>query len=264
MNIEGWDKMKDINLLIQNGIDVNKSLELFGNIEIYNETLVDFLKTGLQKITDLKHFKETSDLTNYSIQVHSLKSDSKYLGFTHLAELAYNHEMKSKDRDMMYVYNNFNELMAEVDIVVEVVKKYLGDTSDVPKFSTNIEKTNKKKILVVDDSNLVRTLLTRIFTDEFEVLTASDGNEALNQIAMNTDLYGVLLDLNMPNVNGFVVLEYFKQNNLFSKIPVAIITGDDTKGTVEKAFSYTIVDVLNKPFNERDIRRVVTSMINFH
>ena len=56
----------------------------------------------------------------------------------------------------------------------------------------------------------------------------------------------------------------FKQNGLFTKIPVAIITGDDTKETVNKAFAYPIVDVLTKPFNERDIKRVVTSMENFH
>lgn len=257
--------MKDVNLLIQNGIDVNKSLELFGDIEIYNETLEDFLNTGVQKIEELKHYKEVSDLTNYSIEVHSLKSDARYLGFTHLAELAYNHEMKSKERDMMYVYNNFNELMVEADRVINIVKTYLGkNLEDTKTFAEPVVNGTKKKILVVDDSNLVRTLLTRIFNNEFEVLTASDGNEALEQIAINPDLYGMLLDLNMPNVNGFVVLDYFQKQNLFSKIPVAIITGDDTKETVEKAFTYTIVDVLNKPFNERDIKRVVTAMINFH
>lgn len=67
----------------------------------------------------------------------------------------------------------------------------------------------------------------------------------------------------MPNVDGFEVLEYFKNNNLFTKIPVAIVTGDDSKETVNKAFAYPIVDVLNKPFNERDIKRIVTNIVNF-
>ena len=102
-----------------------------------------------------------------------------------------------------------------------------------------------------------------MFNDEYEIITADDGQEALDIISKNNDLFGVLLDLNMPNVNGFAVLDYFRQNSLFSKIPVAIITGDDSKETIEKAFTYTIVDVLSKPFNEMNVRRVITSMENF-
>ena len=67
----------------------------------------------------------------------------------------------------------------------------------------------------------------------------------------------MLLDLNMPNVNGFAVLDYFKENGLFAKIPVSIITGEDSKENVNRAFTYPIIDVLSKPFNERDIKRVL-------
>ena len=59
------------------------------------------------------------------------------------------------------------------------------------------------------------------------------------------------------------VLEHLKANNLFAKIPVSIITGDDSRETVLKAFDYPIVDVLAKPFNESDVKRVITAMINF-
>ena len=67
----------------------------------------------------------------------------------------------------------------------------------------------------------------------------------------------------MPNVNGFAVLDYFKQHDLFTHIPVAIITGDTSRETVEKAMTYPIVDVLAKPFNENNIRRVIRAMENF-
>ncbi len=72
----------------------------------------------------------------------------------------------------------------------------------------------------------------------------------------------MLLDLNMPNVNGIEVLEYFKNNSLFNKIPVSIITGEDSNDEIEKALAYPVIEVLTKPFNERDIKRVVEKTIN--
>ena len=248
--------MKDVNLLISNGVDINSSLELFGDMETYNETLEDFLASAEEKLQQIQTYKETSDMPNYAILVHSLKSDSKYLGFTKLAELSYQHEMESKANNFNYVYDNYN-----------LVKQYLGKeyekvTNEPAKQPIKIK---DKAILVVDDSTLVRNLIQKVFNDEFEVILASDGKEALDFIETNNtdNVLGVLLDLNMPNVDGFEVLEYFKNNNLFTKIPVAIVTGDDSKETVNKAFAYPIVDVLNKPFNERDIKRIVTNIVNF-
>ena len=259
--------MKDVNLLISNGVDINSSLELFGDMETYNETLEDFLASAEEKLQQIQTYKETSDMPNYAILVHSLKSDSKYLGFTKLAELSYQHEMESKANNFNYVYDNYNELMTEANRIVNLVKQYLGKeyektTNEPVKQPIKIK---DKAILVVDDSTLVRNLIQKVFNDEFEVILASDGKEALDFIETNNidNVLGVLLDLNMPNVNGFEVLEYFKNNNLFTKIPVAIVTGDDSKETVNKAFAYPIVDVLNKPFNERDIKRIVTNIVNF-
>lgn len=259
--------MKDVNLLISNGVDINSSLELFGDMETYNETLEDFLASAEEKLQQIQTYKETSDMPNYAILVHSLKSDSKYLGFTKLAELSYQHEMESKANNFNYVYDNYNELMTEANRIVNLVKQYLGKeyekTTNEP--AKQPIKIKDKAILVVDDSTLVRNLIQKVFNDEFEVILASDGKEALDFIETNNtdNVLGVLLDLNMPNVDGFEVLEYFKNNNLFTKIPVAVVTGDDSKETVNKAFAYPIVDVLNKPFNERDIKRIVTNIVNF-
>ncbi len=254
--------MKDVNLLINNGVDVNASLELFGDIDTYNETLEDFLNTVDEKIGNMTKYKEESDMKNYAILVHSLKSDARYLGFTKLAELSYNHEMQSKANNDIYVYDNYDELINETNRIIDLVREYLGKEKLTRENDVN-EKHLDKKILVVDDSDIIRNLLKKMFNDEYEIITADDGQEALDIISKNNDLFGVLLDLNMPNVNGFAVLDYFKQNSLFSKIPVAIITGDDSKETIEKAFTYTIVDVLSKPFNEMNVRRVITSMENF-
>ena len=87
--------------------------------------------------------------------------------------------------------------------------------------------------------------------------------KALNDNEKNGKIKAMLLDLNMPNVNGFEVLDYFKSNDLFKKYPTSIITGVDDKESIEKAYKYPIIDILLKPFNERDIKEVVEKTVQY-
>lgn len=257
--------MKDINLLISNGVNVNKSLELFGDIETYNDTLDDFLSEVEGKLVRIKQCKEMSDMANYAILVHSLKSDAKYFGFDKLAELSYNHEMESKANNMYYITEHYDELMNEANRIVHLVKRYVGIENETEVLTPQVSPVTKdKKILVVDDSAIVRNFIEKIFNDEYEVLVANDGAEALGIIGSNIDkIYAMLLDLNMPNVDGFQVLEYFNQKNLFRRIPVSIITGDSSKEVIDKAFTYPIVDMLQKPFNEVNVKNCVDKTIAY-
>ncbi len=255
--------MKDENFLRSKGVDIDKSLELFGDIETYNLTLNDFLGAISEKVENLEKYKEANDMPNYAILVHSLKSDAKYFGFTHLAELAYEHEMKSKANNMYYVFDHFNELIAEVNNVVSLVGEYLGKSVNTFKVEQTNNISSGDSILVVDDSNIVRVFIDKVFSGVYNVISANDGKEALDYISNDKgNIKAMLLDLNMPNVNGMEVLEYFKNNSLFNKIPVSIITGEDSNDEIEKALTYPVVEVLTKPFNERDIKRVVEKTIN--
>ena len=98
------------NYLKENNIDYNKGIELFGSIDMYNSMLSDWYKGINYKWNKIISYKNNSDMTNYAIEVHSLKSDSKYFGFTKLAELSYNHELKSKDIYIEHVTTHFSEL----------------------------------------------------------------------------------------------------------------------------------------------------------
>lgn len=124
----------------------------------------------------------------------------------------------------------------------------------------DVNNMNVKNILVVDDSNVIRTILKKLIGTGYNVIEASGGNDAINMVDTNSNIVGMFLDLNMPDVNGFDVLEHLKKINAFDRIPVAIITGDDSKETIYKAFDYKIVDVLNKPFNASDVNRIISSM----
>lgn len=272
--------MLNVDFLKENGVDIDKSLELFGDMQTYNDTVGEFLLGIAQKIPKLEEYKNAKDMNNYAIYVHSLKSDAKYFGFTKLAELAYNQEMKSKAGDVYYIYDTYDELMNEVDRLSHVVKQYLGKEEvenhvdnqetelleDVPGIASIGEVYSEPTILVADDSNIVRNFVSRIFSNMYQVGVAKDGKEALEIIKANQGnnyIEAILLDLNMPNVDGFAVLDYMQQNQLFTEMPVSIISGDSSKETIDKAFKYHIVDMIKKPFNDIDIKRVVEKTIYF-
>lgn len=110
-------------------VDLDSAITLLGDMEMYNDTLRDFydnLDSRIEKITSLK---ANNDMANYAIEVHALKSDCKYLGFTKLAEIFLDHELKSKENDIDYINNNFQILVAEIDkwrsIIREYIEKYL-------------------------------------------------------------------------------------------------------------------------------------------
>jgi len=121
------NKSMNVEYLKENNIDVDSSLDFLGDMETYNETLRDFLIENETRIPKMKEHLSNEDASNYAILAHALKSDSKYLGFKKLAELALNHELKGKDNDLEYIKENYNELMLELKNVIDIVKKYLGD-----------------------------------------------------------------------------------------------------------------------------------------
>ncbi len=258
--------MKDVNLLISNGVNIEKSLELFGDMQMYDSTLEDFLNEVGNRLERIKKYKEISDMANYAIEVHALKSDSKYFGFDKLADISYNHEMESKKNNMFYVVDHYDELITEANRIVNLVQEYLGREIVVKPVEEKVDTIKDKTILIVDDSNVTRNFVQKIFSSIYNVKVATDGNEAINYISNNDEhkIVAVLLDLNMPGIGGYDVLDYFKTNNLFSTIPVSIITSDNSKETRDRVFSYGVVDILVKPFNERDVKQVLDKTIYFN
>ena len=111
--------------LEENGIDYKKGIELFGSLDMYNSMLSDWYKESNNKFEKIKLYMFKNDMSNYATLVHSLKSDSKYFGFNKLAELSYNHEIKSKANDYVYVKSNFNDLEREFIRIFNIVEKYL-------------------------------------------------------------------------------------------------------------------------------------------
>lgn len=114
----------DRSYLEDNGVDVNHALELLGDMDMYNMTISDFMAEVESKWARINEYKNTNNMPDYAIEVHSLKSDCKYLGFMTLADIAYQHELKSKENDSSFVNEHFDELAKEYNNVLEISKNY--------------------------------------------------------------------------------------------------------------------------------------------
>ena len=257
--------MLDLSYLKQNNVDTDTAIELFGDVSIYNETCQDFLDGINEKLSELKKYKEARDMANYAIYAHSIKSDARYLGFTEIAKVALDHEMAGKGNDERFVMKEYDNLVAATNQMISIVKTYLGkevQTGITPQANTN---TVENVVLIADDSKLVTNFITKSLDGMYKTIIAYDGLEVIEVINNypNYNIIGMFLDLNMPKMGGFEVLQYFKDHNLFERIPVSIITGEDSKEMINKAFTYPICDMLVKPFNAKDVVTVANKTVNF-
>ena len=114
----------DRSYLESNGVDVNHAIELLGDMDMYNMTIQDFVSEIDEKWNRIQDALQKEDMDSYAIDVHSLKSDCKYLGFMKLADIAYDHELKSKDKDVTYVKEHFNELKDQYEKTLVIAKNY--------------------------------------------------------------------------------------------------------------------------------------------
>lgn len=112
------------NFLIQNGVDVEKGIENTMDFETYDELLLDFCNTFPQEVNKFNAFKLAGDMFNYEIIVHALKSNCRTLGFTSTGEMFYQHELASKQNDINYVNEHYNELITEVNRVYAILSNY--------------------------------------------------------------------------------------------------------------------------------------------
>lgn len=246
--------MEKIDILKNKGIQVDNALEFWGDIDSYNENLKEYKDSLNDKLNNLEYYKNQNDFENYGILAHSTKSEAKYLGLMNEAEIFLQHEMAGKESNKDFIDTHFEELKQTINKIDTTLEEY---------FNSNDENEEKKNILIADDSNIMLNFIETTIGNEYKIIKANNGSEAIEKLN-NLNIYAILLDLNMPTTNGFEVLEYLKNNNLIEKIPVVIITGDDTEETIKKAFTYPILDVLNKPFKEDNIQRILVAIKSFY
>lgn len=125
-----------------------------------------------------------------------------------------------------------------------------------------MERLNRQKILVADDSEINRSILSDILSGEFEILEAENGRQALETIEkLGRELALVLLDIIMPVMDGFQVLEGMRDGGWLDDIPVIIMFAENNPDYVRRAYDLGVAECIRRPFDARILRRRVANTI---
>lgn len=123
----------------------------------------------------------------------------------------------------------------------------------------------KRKILVVDDVELNRAILAELFHDAYEVLEAENGLQALELLeAYHEEVLVVLLDVIMPVMDGFEMLRNMALRQWRERIPVVLITSENSDDALLKGYELGVSDIINKPFNPNIVKRRVANTVELY
>lgn len=120
----------------------------------------------------------------------------------------------------------------------------------------------QNKVLIVDDSELNRSLLAEMLCDEYEVLEAGNGLQAVKLLEFHQfEISLILLDIVMPEMDGFEVLAIMNKNKWIEHIPVIIISAETTAAYIDAAYDLGATEFINRPFDPKTIKRRVSNTI---
>ena len=120
----------------------------------------------------------------------------------------------------------------------------------VTEYDDTASEVQKQQILVVDDSELNRGILIEMLKEEFDIIEAENGKEAVDKIRKyGKKLSVVLLDIVMPVMDGFEVLSVMNRNHWIEDIPVIMISSEESEGFIRKAFNFGVSDYISRPFD---------------
>lgn len=138
-------------------------------------------------------------------------------------------------------------------------------TEQQPERTATAPVHRRQSVLIVDDSELNRKMLGQILGSRFDIAEAASGEACLQLLEQNaTGISIVLLDIHMPGIDGFTVLEEMNQKNLLEQIPVIMISSEDTVDAVRRAFDLGASDYISRPFDAKVVYQRIINTIQLY
>ena len=122
----------------------------------------------------------------------------------------------------------------------------------------------RQRVLIVDDTKLNRDILKEILGETYNYLEAENGNQAIQMLGENLGIDLMLLDINMPQMNGFEVLEIMKRSQCIAETPVIMISSEDAVDTMRKAYELGITDYITRPFDSVIVKKRVQNTLGLY
>lgn len=165
------------------------------------------------------------------------------------------HSVEQADKLMYIAKNQKNMVVTDGD-----------DLSERDNEKENVLRSEiKQQILIVDDSDLNREILSAMLEDDYKILEAANGEECLEIMQQfGTGISLILLDIVMPVMDGFEVLAYMNRNHWIEDTPVIMISSEDSEGNIRKAYELGVSDYISRPFDSKVVYRRVFNMIKLY
>ena len=122
----------------------------------------------------------------------------------------------------------------------------------------------RQKILIVDDAKFNRDILKEFLGETYDYLEAENGNQVIQMIGENIGIDLMLLNINMPQMNGFEVLEIMKRSQCIAETPVIMISSEDAVNTMRKAYELGITDYITRPFDSVIVKKRVQNTLGLY
>ena len=166
---------------------------------------------------------------------------------------------------------NIEDAVASADRQMYIAKNYKNmvvtewDENGKKKEENSASEKLKQQILIVDDSEINREILKEILKEDYRILEAANGEECLEQLERyGTGISLVLLDIVMPEMDGFEVLAAMNQNHWIEDIPVIMISSEDSDSYIRRAYEMGVSDYISRPFDAKIVYQRVLNMIKLY
>ncbi|MCL2619264.1 MAG: response regulator, partial [Defluviitaleaceae bacterium] len=245
------------------GIDTQKGLVLAGgNPDVYLKVIRKYYENGRVLLKELEHAAHKGDLENYEIHVHALRGVSASIGADALAEPADALERASEQKNLGFVRARTPELLERLEATLRNIGSSLEkDAATAHSLKgSDTPVAAKQKILMIDDSDSFILILNSILKEDYETLISLDGEDGLETAELTKpDL--ILLDVVMPGMSGYEVLEKLKASETLRHIPVILITGKKSEDSEAKGYALGAADFIRKPFDRATVREKVDKLM---
>lgn len=160
-----------------------------------------------------------------------------------------------------------DEAIARADHLMYKAKdhKAMVVTECDKKMPDDEETKNKPRIMIVDDSEFNRAILSEILQEDYEIVEAESGREALHKLGeYGLGISLVLLDIIMPEMDGFEVLKHMTEEHWISNVPVIMISSEDSENYIRRAYEMGVSDYINHPFDANIVYQRVSNTVKLY
>lgn len=160
-----------------------------------------------------------------------------------------------------------DEAIARADHLMYKAKdhKAMVVTECDKKMPDDEETKNKPRIMIVDDSEFNRAILSEILQEDYEIVEAESGREALHKLGeYGLGISLVLLDIIMPEMDGFEVLKHMTEEDWISNVPVIMISSEDSENYIRRAYEMGVTDYINRPFDANIVYQRVSNTVKLY